>query len=92
MDETSDSASYQDAQRKVRKLKGFYSQLASFIVVNLMLLLINLAISPDHLWFYWVTIIWGIFLVWTAINLISDHNMMGKDWEERKIKEYMEKK
>ena len=92
MGPATDTESYEDARRKVKNLKAFYSNLGAFIIVNLMLIAINLYTSPGRFWFYWVTIIWGIFLVWNGVNVFSGQKIMGKEWEERKIQEYMEKK
>jgi hypothetical protein len=92
MELATDSESYQDAVRKVKNLKAFYYHLGSFIFVNAILITINLLTSPGHLWFYWVTIFWGIVLVWNAVQVYSYQKNLGKNWEERKIREYMEKK
>ncbi len=62
-------AQYRQAHQRVLQLKGFYSHLASFVVVNAGLVAINLLFSPGSLWFLW--------------------RLLG--WEERKIREYMEK-
>jgi len=51
--------SYERAKKRVKKIKGFYSNLITYLVVNLILLIINLVTSPDKLWFYWVAIFWG---------------------------------
>lgn len=89
---TVDSEKYKQAQARVRRIKGFYSNLITFALVNILLLAINLFLNPHHLWFYWVTIIWGIVLVIQAFNTftIRDH-FLGEAWEEKKIRELMEK-
>jgi len=53
-----------------------------------MLVLINLVTSPGALWFYWVTVFWGIGVIGHAIGVFGK---LGKNWEEKKIKELMEK-
>lgn len=60
---------YKKAKSRVEELKGFYSHLITYIAVNIMLLVINLVTSPNHLWFYWVTVVWGIGLIWHAISV-----------------------
>jgi len=92
MENTEDIELFNDARERVRKLKRFYSNLGAFVLVNIMLLAINLITSPNTLWFYWVTLIWGIFLAWNAFTVFSGQAIMGKDWEEKKIQEYMKKK
>jgi len=53
---------------------------------------INLATSADTLWFYWVTIFWGIAILIHALKIfILKEKFPGEEWEEKKIKEFMEK-
>jgi len=80
--------SYKKARKRVDELKGFYEHLIVYVAVNLMLVFINLVTSPNQLWFYWVTVFWGIGLIWHAISV---YGKRGKKWEEKKIKEIMEK-
>ena len=75
----------QEARRRVRRLRGFYVQLGWFVVVNLFLLIVNLVTSPDDLWFYWVTIFWGLGLVLHVASIYLHKDFLGKDWEERKV-------
>ena len=83
---------YIKAKKRVAELKGFYSNLTSYLVVNTILIIINLVTSPNALWFYWVTIFWGIGIVFHAVNVfILKGKYLGKDWEQKKIKELMEK-
>ena len=83
---------YLKAQARVRRIKQFYSNLITFVLVNLLLLVINLVTSPGDLWFYWVTIIWGIILVFQAFNTFTiKDQFLGQEWEEKKIKDLMAK-
>jgi len=41
---------------------GFYKSLAIYVIVNVALVIVNLIITPEHYWFYWTTIFWGIGL------------------------------
>ncbi len=80
------------AQQRVRQLKGFYSNLISYIVVNLILIVINLITSPDALWFYWVSIFWGIAILFEAVHVFTiKGKFLGREWEEKKVKELMDK-
>jgi hypothetical protein len=80
---------YQEAKKRVEEIKGFYYHLVSYILVNSALAVINLVTSPEYLWFIWPIIGWGVGLVIHAFNVFS--GFWGKSWEERKIKEIMEK-
>ena len=83
--------SYKRAKKRVGELRGFYEHLIAYLVVNIMLVIINLATSPDALWFYWVTVFWGIGVIWHAISVFGKRDKLGNEWEEKKIKEIMEK-
>lgn len=91
MADTSNEERYQEAKQRVHDIKGFYSHLAAYILVNAMLIVINLISSPGGLWFYWVTIFWGIGVAFHALDVfVFKGKVMGKQWEEKKIREYMD--
>ncbi|HHH84443.1 MAG TPA: 2TM domain-containing protein [Firmicutes bacterium] len=79
------------AKKRVDDLKGFYHHLLSFFMVNVILFVIDVATSPGEFWFYWVTLFWGIGILSHGVSVFGFNNILGKDWEERKIREYMEK-
>ncbi len=81
---------FQQAKKRVEEIKGFYGNLTAYIVVNLALLFINLKTSPDQLWFYWPMLGWGIGVIFHGLRVFNYLPFLGKDWEERKMKEYME--
>lgn len=84
--------SYNRAKERVKEIKGFYSHLISYLIVNVALIIINLATNPEKLWFYWVTIFWGIGLIFNASSVfLKKGKFLGKDWEQRKIKEIMDR-
>lgn len=79
------------AREHVKNLRGFYSNLISFAVVNVVLILVNLATTPNQLWFYWVTLFWGIALIFHAVDVFTIRGKyFGQDWEDRKIDKIME--
>jgi hypothetical protein len=79
------------AKKKVENIKGFYGNLTSYIFVNILLIAINLWTSPNHLWFYWPLMWWGLGVLFHGLKVFEVLPSFGKDWEERKIKELMEK-
>ena len=82
--------SYQRAKKRVEELKGFYGHLTAYIIVNVFLFVIYLLTTPGGFpWFLFVTFFWGIGLVSHALT-VSRRGLFSKEWEERKIKEYME--
>ena len=79
-------------QNRVKRIRNFYSSVITFILVNILLIIINLLTSPHDLWFYWVTIIWGVILIIQAINTFTIRDpFLGERWEERKIQDLLEK-
>lgn len=80
---------YEQARKRVRQLRGFYTSLTSFIAVNLLLFLINLFTSPGHWWFFWVALWWGIGLLWQAWSVFAPR--FDRDWEERRIQKELRK-
>jgi hypothetical protein len=47
--------------------------------------------SPGNWWFYWVLLGWGIGLFFHAMGVFVFNKFPGKKWEERKIKEELER-
>ncbi|WP_130736159.1 2TM domain-containing protein [Flavobacterium sp. J27] len=85
---------YYKAKKRVEKIKGFYGHLFSYIVINLVLYLVNYITYPndfwfDH-WFYWQLLLWGIGLVIHGIVVFYSLPIFGKEWEERKVQEFMQ--
>jgi hypothetical protein len=82
---------YKRARKRVEDLKGFYIHISVFAIVNLTLFFINLLSTPGTWWFYWITVFWGIGIIWHAFGVFIGDRLLGKEWEEKKIKEYMER-
>ena len=87
----SEEDKYIKAKKKVENIKGFYGNLVAFILVNAVLIFINLYTSPSYLWFFWPLLWWGIGVLIHGLKVFDLLPSLGKDWEERKIKEFMEK-
>jgi len=87
-----DEERYEKARKRVKELKSFYSNLITYVGINILLIIINLITSPGRLWFYWVTIFWGIaLLIHATKTYILKGKFLGENWEDKKIKELMEK-
>lgn len=61
----------QAAHEHVHALKGFYQHLMTYLVVNVVLIIINLVTDPHNLWFYWVLIFWGIGVASQAVRVFG---------------------
>jgi hypothetical protein len=81
---------YIRAKKRVERLKGFYIHLSVYILVNIMLFIINLLSDAGNWWFLYPLGGWGIGVLVHGITTFAYGNF-GAEWEERKIKEYMEK-
>lgn len=93
---TPEEIKYQQALKRVKRIKGFYTHLMVYIVINVMLLIANYKNSDANENFWrWQSFntlfFWGIGLTAHGLSVFLPSFMMGKDWEERKIKELMEK-
>jgi uncharacterized membrane protein len=86
------SPEYQAARCQVRRLRGFYSHLSVYLAVNAGLLLINLFSSPGRLWVVWPLAGWGIAIVIHGASVFLAGRWLGREWEERKIREIMDRK
>jgi uncharacterized integral membrane protein len=91
MVEDHNDEAYKRAKKRVKDLRDFYTHVIIYVVVNIILLVINLIQNPDSLWFYWVTIGWGIGLGFHGLSVLMHGNLLGQDWEDRKVEKYMEK-
>ena len=81
---------YRLAKERVEEIKGFYTHVMTFVGVNAMLIVLNL-LTSDELWFYWVSVFWGLGLLCHAVQVFFSHKLFSKAWEEKKIRELMDK-
>jgi hypothetical protein len=88
-DKKIDEEKYNMAKKRVEEIKGFYGHLFSYVGVNVVLLVIDL-ITGNGLWFYWVSVFWGIGLFWHAMGIFVFGKFTGSSWEKKKIEEIME--
>lgn len=75
---------YKRAEQRVKELKSFYSHLVIYVVVMVILFIVDLQ-DRGNWWFYWPLMGWGIAVISHAFKAL------GTGWEERKVKEFMEK-
>ncbi len=84
-----ENSKYVRAVERVEKLKEFYQNLASYVVVIPILIFINLYFSPYFHWFWFPLVGWGIGIVFHWLEANNYNIFLGKNWEEKKIKEIM---
>lgn len=79
------------AKERVEELKKFYSHLTTYFLVISGLAVLNYWVNEFHyMWFLWAAFGWGIGLVSHALKTFRLNPFFGKNWEERKIKQFME--
>ncbi|MGB5943521.1 MAG: 2TM domain-containing protein [Leeuwenhoekiella sp.] len=83
---------YLRAKERVAQIKKFYTGLISYTVFIGLLAVVNYYLNGWHYpWFLWAAFGWGIGLVFQAARAFDWNPFVNKAWEERKIKELMEK-
>ncbi|MDH6251631.1 hypothetical protein M2347_001358 [Chryseobacterium sp. H1D6B] len=87
---------YQQAKKQVEKLRGFYGHLFSYVVVNIVIAYFNYTnLKPGESYFqfknFFTAVFWGIGLLAHAVIVFFPQISFFKQWEERKIKELMNK-
>jgi len=82
-----ESTAYYRAKKRVFELKSFYGNLLSYCMVIPILIYYNLTYSPQFQWFWFSACGWGFGLIMHALKVYG----YSSAWEERKIKEILEK-
>ena len=78
---------YLKAKKRVEDLKGFYGNLFSYCLVIPLLIFINYRTYWEFKWFFFPMLGWGLGLAMHALQTFG----YAQTWEEKKIKELMEK-
>ena len=92
---------YIKAKKRVQDIKGFYSHLAVYIVINIFISgIIVYGLSHDeeysfieaitHIGVYSTWLFWGIGLFFHWLGVFGFKNLLGRSWEEKKIKQLMD--
>jgi len=99
--EYTNDESYNAAYRKVKKIKGFYSHLKVYIIVNLIIIISSLnrnflgSMFNESGLFDWHTystaFFWGIGLAAHGLSVFGSDLFFNEDWEKKKIQKYMDK-
>ncbi len=81
------NTAYYRAKKRVEELRGFYGNLISYCCVIPILIFINLTYMPQFQWFWFSLCGWGFGVLMHAFKVFG----YGHSWEERKIKEILNK-
>ncbi len=85
-----ESTKYMRAVEQVEEIKGFYTSLIAYCIVIPALMYINLTYIPQFHWFWFPMLGWGIGMIFQGFKAFSYNRILGRNWEDRKIKEFME--
>ena len=91
------NSKYGRAKKKVDDIKGFYSHLTVYIIVNLAIIAVRIGIFNENgidvdipAWTIFTTpFFWGIGLFFHGLWVFSDKLSFIRNWEDRKIREFM---
>lgn len=91
-----DEIKYQEAIKRVKKIKSFYTHAAVYVVINIMIIIVNIQnLDAGESYFklenFSTAFFWGIGLLSHGFSVFIPGIIMGNNWEEKKIKELMEK-
>lgn len=81
-----------EAMEYVRDIKGFYAQLASYLMVMALLLVVNLVTGPGNIWMVWPALGWGVGVVFHGIAVSEVFSPFSAGWEQRQINKRMGRK
>ena len=91
---------YLKAKKQVDKLKGFYIHLIVYVIVNVFVSSIiifglmsgggyDFMGALTHFGTYSTWIFWGIGLFFHALATFGFNSFLGKNWEDKKLKEFI---
>ena len=81
---------YQRAKNRVKEIKGFYIHLLVYLAVNLFVVVAHYVKNESQdFHFGSLPVLWGIVILIHAGSVFLPSFMMGKDWEEKKIRNLM---
>jgi hypothetical protein len=81
---------YFRAKERVATIRNFYEKVLSSIVTIFIVGAINYYLDEwRHPWFLWVVFGLSISLILKALKIFNLNPFVSKDWEERKIQEFM---
>jgi len=80
-----------EARAYVHSLRQFYRLLLTAAVVIALTGTINYISSRGYWWFLWVVFGLAIAIAFSGINLLLRGRVFGSAWEERKVREYLDR-
>lgn len=88
------------ARKKVNELKGFYTHLTVYVLVNIFIMSVNIVIRMNqgesfvdsffNFGNFITPFFWGLGLAFHAAKVFSFNPIFNKEWEERQIQKFMD--
>lgn len=87
-------ARYYAAKKRVKSITGFYVHFTVYVFVNILLCTQIYLMSKNNFW-RWESfspaLFLGIGILSHGTSVFGSNLLFGKNWEDRKIQEFMEK-
>ena len=88
----------QNAQRRIRQKKRFYSHTIVFVIFSLLLFTFNVGLGFKNEikiatlnWSVIIILIWFVFLFWHFLNVFLFQAFMGAAWEQQQLEKLVSK-
>lgn len=82
---------YLNAKKRVGEMKSFYTNVMMYVIFICALAGFNYYVNEfRNPWFLWAAFGWGIGIFFQAIKVFKWTPFMGKNWEDRKMKQFMD--
>lgn len=88
--DTNNEKRFNRAKKRVEAMKSFYMNVLAYCIVIPILAYINYR-TTSFPWAIFPAIGWGVGLIGNWICASGYNPILGRVWEERKIREYMER-
>ena len=82
-----DEQIYEETSKRVKDRKRFYGGLATYLIVNAVLVVIWALSGQGYMWFLWPLGIWGVFVLGDYLRIF----VFGKGSDQQAIEKEAEK-
>ncbi len=99
MEDSRKRMAYIFAKHKAEKLKSFYIHSIVYFIINTFMVVFKITRNLNNgetfnevffdLSTFITPLIWGILILIHAFSVFGPNVILGRDWEERKLREYM---
>lgn len=88
--QNNEETKYIRAKKRVEELKEFYGNLVSYVIFIPFFIFIWYKFTPNTIqWFWFPMFGWGLGLLFHGMKAFGFNPILGNDWEERKVREFM---